>query len=86
MPTRPCCCTNAGDGHRCTHAWSLIILAKSSALARDWPQRKAVRSAYSTHLIDAQLHPPGTDAWPDLCTITMADDPRCPQCSKETNA
>jgi len=78
-----CCCTNDGEGHRCTHAWSLIILARSAKLARNKPQLDEARADYTTHLFTAGVIRYGISAWPDTCTETMANDPRCSQC-KET--
>ena len=78
----PCCCTNDGDGHRCPDAWFFILKAQILALTPGAPGLWATRQAYTQHLVEASLTPPGSDAWPDRCTITIDADPRCPQCHR----
>jgi hypothetical protein len=75
----PCCCT---IGHRCPWAWQLIILAQQARARRQISILDQARRDYCTHLQDAGALPrgPGVSSMPDLCTITMAEDPRCPQC------
>ena len=76
----PCCCTNEGAGHRCPAAWQLITTAVQARQARQALVLDEARMHYTTHLYQAGLLSYGSSAWPETCTATRADDPRCPQC------
>jgi hypothetical protein len=76
-----CCCHNEGEGHRCPGAWELITAAQQASRQRRLPEVRALRQAYNQHLREAGLLSAAGEAWPDRCTITIADDPRCPACA-----
>jgi hypothetical protein len=76
-----CCCHNKGEGHRCHDAWELIAAAQQAYGQRQQMEVLALRRAYTQHLQAAGLLSAAGEAWPDRCTITRADDPRCPACA-----
>ena len=73
-----CCC---GPGHRCPQAWQLIRLAQRARERGEVDTLDEVRLTYSMHLGQAGLRVYPAIAHPDVCTITIDDDPRCPQCA-----
>jgi hypothetical protein len=77
---RRCCCHQQGEGHRCPTAWELITAAQHAYRQRQQPEVLAFRRAYTQHLQAAGLLSLAGEAWPDRCTITRVDDPRCPAC------
>lgn len=76
-----CCCQQQGEGHRCPAAWALLATAQQASRQRRHPEVRALRRASTQHLQAAGLLSLAGVAWPDRCTITMADDPRCLACT-----
>jgi hypothetical protein len=81
MHPTTCCCHNQAEGHRCPAAWELIAAAQQAYRQRRQPEVLALRRAYTQHLQAAGLLSLAGEAWPDRCTITSAEDPRCPACA-----
>lgn len=85
MTRTPCCCTDTSDGHRCPLAWQLITEAQRASKQGPYGRLKAARMAYTRHVEDAGLLPRTVlmPLYPDVCAITINDDPRCARCAPQ---